>query len=241
MSIAILALGVPLFILGSLLIFFLLRALHRRLNLFTRGTIAFMTVVLVIFTVGNLITLAQEVKFKDARLRQEAIRNVVGQTAHRVFDASALVTSDDSEGAEIEREFLRVRKQVLEALEEDADCCDASDFRLVAYRVEQRGHYAHLAPRHVSQRWQVHAVLIDPDRSYRHGRQRVYKRPVHCVLTVSTLLDENGTPRVTAVEGGTAADNNVASQPKSVWANYTWRDPDLNWVSGVGLQRKSKS
>ena len=135
LSIATLAVAVPLVVVSGLVLFVVLRFLQKRLRIFTRGTIAFMTFVAVVFTLVDLVNLAQEVKFRDHHLRQAAVERLVGETAHRVLVPEELTARVKHDGPGLERDIVRVREQLAESIEDLDLCCDADRLHLACYDV----------------------------------------------------------------------------------------------------------
>jgi hypothetical protein len=239
MSIAAVALLFPLILLGGLMIFFFLRFLHRRLRLFTRGTIAFMTFVLVTFTVIDLVVLAQEIRDQHHRIKEDSIRGYVGTVAHCVLDTEEMALPVKQGNPGVEREVARIRAKLFEEIDELDRCGDAEDYVLACYDVRRASStFRRLAGRHLNQRWEVDAVLVHPGQTQSLGRgHKAFKDPILCQLTIHTLVDDEGDAQIAAIDAETVTRKSRHTTPAFVWRSSDWTNPKMDETFGRLVSR----
>lgn len=166
-------------IIGGLVLFGLLRFLNRRLRIFTRGTVTFMVVSLVAFTVISVLSMLHDIQLDEDRAREFARRRVVhgaalGWLGGRVTPASRQFEDD------FEEDIDDLEDEILEEIREIRGCCSADfdDLELVALDIDWRpsrdyvGSALHRQRRHS---WDYDAVMHDSCRDeYHRIKGRIY-------------------------------------------------------------------
>lgn len=153
---------------GGLAAFALLRFLHKKLHVFTRGTVSFMVLALVGFTIISVLTMLHDVKLDEERARGFARRRAVhgallGWLGDEEGAASREFRANFSEDIEdIEKQISRDVKSVVKK-----SCCpEFDDLHLVALDVDWRPTTAYVNSAINWQRrhcWDYEAVFHDED------------------------------------------------------------------------------